>query len=345
MDTRSDEPVPDRSIGPDDVELVIVPRERYSPTIDCLHKVLATVPAGIRTTLVRGGMPDRIVEQVRAIDGGRVRVVGPARHLTPNAARAIGLHDATARYVVFIDNDVEPRAGWLESLVVTARDHDAWVVRPLVLQRVGEKVSIHESGGDCHLERDGPIVTLVETHRHLGEGVSAAGGLVSEPVELFEFHGVLFDRARLVALGGPDERFRSLGDHLDLALRVHTAGGSVWLAADAAITYVIPQRLAWCDVAFFLGRWSPSWTDKSREAFRTVHGVNNPEDPHETWLFGDLHRAYAWLPLGRAVASITRRPITMGVARRFDRFVGRHVARAVQSFAPRWRGDGVELVG
>lgn len=328
------------AFDPAEVELVVVPRERYEPTIDCLRRVIATVPAGVRITLVRGGMPDRTVARVRALDGGRVRVVGPARHLAPNVARSIGLGEAVARFVVFLDNDVEPAPGWLEALVRAALVHDAWVVRPVVLQRIGDEVTVHEAGGDCHLERDGGVVRLVETHRFLGEPPDACRDLVAEDVELFEFHTVLFDRARLVALGGPDERVLSVGEHLDLALRVHAAGGSIRLEPGATTTYVIPHRLAWRDVPFFLGRWSPAWTRATREAFRTLHGVDDPEDRYETWRFAELHRAYAWLPIGRAAAAVVRRPIARGVARRFDRYVGRHLVPVVQAVAPRWRGDG-----
>ncbi len=329
--------------GIDDVELVVVPRERYQPTLDCLRSVLGTVPPTVRVTLVRGGMPDTMAEQVRSLDGGRVQVAGPARHLAPNAARWIGLRSATARYVVFIDNDVEPSPGWLEALVETARARDAWVVRPIVLQRAGDDVRVHESGGDCHLEHAGPVVRLVETHRHIGADVGEVRDLATEEVELFEFHAVLFDRARLVAIGGPDVHVPSVGDHLDLALRVRAAGGSIWLAADAAVTYVVPHRLAVRDLPFFLGRWSPRWTDESRRTIRVRHGVNDPEDPYETWRFAELHRAYAWRPIGDVVAAAVRRPVARGVARRFDRMVGRHVAGLVQATAPRWRGRGLEV--
>lgn len=339
------EDVTPRELGPADVEIVVVPRERYEPTADTLEALVATVPASVPIVLVRGGMPDRLVARLRARHGDRVRIIGPTRHLTSNAARSIGLAAATARYVVFADNDIEPSPGWLEALVATAEEHDAWVVRPLVLQRMPDgRTLVHDAGGDCHLERNGDVVTLVETHLHLGAPLEAVEGLVAQPVEMLEFHAALFDRERLVALGGPDERVRSVGDHLDLALRVRDAGGSLWLAPGSVVTYRIPARVALRDLPFYLVRWSPAWTAKSRAVFREDHGVNDPADPHETWLFADLHRAHAWLPLGRLVAAITRRPVARGVSRRFDRYVGRHVVRLVHVAAPRWRGDGVASI-
>jgi glycosyltransferase involved in cell wall biosynthesis len=324
------------------VELVVIPRERYSGTLAQLGRLLATLPAHVKVTLVRGGMPDRLARNVVALDGGRVRVVGPARHLAPNAARSIGLRTASARYVVFIDNDVDPSPGWLEALVQAAIEEDAWVVRPIVLQRIGDTVTVHESGGDCHLEQYNGVTTLVESHRHLGGRPEDLSDLHREEVELFEFHTVLFDRARLLAIGGPDEQMRSLADHLDLALRVRSAGGSVWLEPASRTTYVVPQRLPLRDLPFFLGRWSPTWTDLSRKAFYEKHGVNDPEDPYYTWRYADLHRSYAWLPIGRAASFVLRRPVTHRVASRFDQLVGARIAACAQRLAPRWRGAGLE---
>lgn len=159
---------------------------------------------------------------------------------------------------------------------------------------------------------------------------------------MFEFHTALFDRARLQAIGGPDENVRTGAEHLDLALRVRSAGGSVWLEPASNVTYAVPQRLPLRDLPFFLGRWSPSWKDLSREAFNEKHGVNNPEDPYRTWDYTDIHRSYAWLPIGRAAAFVLRRPVSLGVARRFDRLVGARIAASLQRLAPRWRGAGLE---
>ncbi len=323
-----------------DVEIVVVPRERYAPTLGTLRRVVATVPHDVRVTLVRGGMPDRMVTAARALHDGRIAVIGPSRHLAPNAARRIGLTASSARFVVFVDNDVVTTPGWFEPLIDAANGTGAWVVRPLVLQRVAGTLSVHEAGGDCHLARCGTTTTLVDLHHHQGRTLDEIGPLHARFVELFEFHTVLFDREKLLALGGPDEAMRSQGDHLDLVLRVHAAGGSVWFEPASRVVYLIPDHLAFRDLPFFLGRWSPAWNRASKHAFFVKHGVNDPTDPYETWRYPDAHRAHAWLPVGRLVARAIRRPIAGGVARRFDRFIGRHLAQIVQRTAPRWRGDG-----
>lgn len=325
-----------------DVDVVMVPRERYEPTGECLRHVLETVPEDVRIVVVRGGMPDRMVDAVKTRGAGRVTVVGPARHLAPNAARSIGLRHATARFVAFVDNDIEPAAGWLERLVDAATERDAWAVRPTVLQRARGEVAVHEAGGDCHLERRGSVTTLVETHRFFGQPLDVLESLGPEAVELFEFHTVLFDRQKLIDLGGPDETMLSQADHLDLALRVRSAGGSIWLEPAAEVTYTIPNRIRLRDLPFFLGRWSRTWNVASRDAFCAKHEVDDPGDPFQTWRYPELHRAYAWLPIGRITARLLRRSDSVEMARRFDRFVGRHLAEVALRSAPRWRGGGLE---
>ena len=221
----------------------------------------------------------------------------------------------------------------------TAIDHDAWVVRPVVLQTDAAGTTIHESGGDCHIhiDADGGR-TLFESHRHLGAPLAVVESLETERVELFEFHAVLFDRCRLEELGGPDEQMLSQGDHLTLALRVHDAGGSIWLEPTAVVGYPIPDRLSRTDVGFFLGRWSPSWTDASRSRFATLHDLSD-NDRCPTWSYVSVHRSYAWFPLGRIAHRVTGRSTPQGWARIFDRLVGARLADATLRLDPRWRGS------
>ena len=320
-----------------EVSVLIVPRERYSPTAATLRAVLETVPADVGVVVVRGGMPARIEAEVEAVGGERVQLVGPARHLAPNAARRLGLRATTTRYVAMLDNDVVPHPGWLGPLLRTAAEHDAWVVRPLVLQTTHQGTTVHDAGGDCRVDvDDAGRRTLQESHRHMGDPVEDVAHLRTEPVELFEFHAALVDRARIEAVGGPDEALLAQGEHLDLALRIHDAGGTVWLEPASVVGYPIPERLALGDLSFFLGRWSPSWIRSSRRHFNAVHNLDD-EDRCFTWGYPQVHRAYAWLPLGRAVQRATGRSTPMGLARRFDTAIGGRLADAALRLDPSWR--------
>lgn len=331
-----------------DVHVVVVPRERYSGTARRLAGLIATLPPEVTVTVVAGGMPTRERRRVAAVadavgsagDGGsRVEVVGPHHHLAPNSARALGLARARRRWVAFVDNDVAPDPGWLEPLVATAEAEGAWAVRPLVLSTLRSRTIVHDAGGSCHLvEHDGRIV-IQEHHAHFGEPADRLPALHTSRVELFEFHTVLFDRERLVELGGPDEALLSTAEHLDLGLRLADAGGTIWLEPSSVVRYEVPERLALRDLPFFLGRWSPSWNRRTRSAFCARHGVDPTVDPCFTWGYADQHRSYAWLQAGRWASRTLRRGSAQGAARRIDDLVGARLADASLRLDPAWRHE------
>lgn len=323
------------------IEIVMVVRERYEPTLDALDAVLRSTPPDVGVVLVPGGWTAKSIRRARILGGDRVRIVGPRRHLAPNAARRIGLRSSCADLVVFVDNDIRVEEGWLEPLIDAARTEDAWVVRPIVLQDVKGRVSIHESGGDCRLDRIGGSVKLVESHRHAGRTLEDIGPLSREVIEMFEFHTVLFDRQRLVDLGGPDQRMLAQGDHLDLALRVRDAGGQVWLEPASRVTYDVPSRIRWRDLSFFLGRWSPRWNSSSRDSFAATHGIDPDLGPW-TWSFADRQRRIAWSMLDLLWARMVPRAAGRKPAERFDSLIGRRLADFVLVLDPRWRGGGLD---
>ena len=52
---------------------------------------------GLQSSSSRGGIPRHLEAQIESIGGDRIHLVGPARHLAPNAARVIGLREVTTR--------------------------------------------------------------------------------------------------------------------------------------------------------------------------------------------------------------------------------------------------------
>ena len=335
-------------VNASEVEIVVVPRERYQPTISSLERLVAATPPEVPLVLVTGGMPDQMVRAAQVIGGSRLRVVGPRRHLAPNAARSIGLDHVTAKFVMFLDNDVSCDMGWLQPLIETAVDRGAWAVRPIILQRVGDRVTIHEAGGDCRLESQEGALCLIESQRYRDKSLGELSGLRTEPVEMFEFHAVLFDRIRLLSIGGPDEAMLASADHLDLGIRVHEAGGDIWIEPSSQVIYEVPSKVVMKDLPFFLGRWSPRWAKSSRDAFVAKHNID-PDLRPNTWSYPNKHRAYAW----RFIARLCRTLYPHGSRWRFvskidticsriiDRTIGRFIAEACLRFAPRWRGGGL----
>jgi hypothetical protein len=160
---------------------------------------------------------------------------------------------------------------------------------------------------------------------------------------MMEFHAVLFDRERLVELGGPDERLLSQGEHLDLALKVHDAGGTVWFEPRGEVTFQVPSKLKMSDLPFFLGRWSPKWNRASERAMCTLHGITDPAMSPTTWAYPDLHRRYAWSGMLSPLVPLIGKKWVGRSAKAFDLLLGRYMANAVLELSPSWRGGGLEI--
>ncbi len=322
-----------------DVEVVIVARDHYSSTPRTVQAVIDTVDESVQVTLVPGALPSRLLSRLAAKAPGRVRCIGPRHHLIPNAARQIGLEQTSAHFVAFVDNDVIPEPGWLDELVRTAVENRATATRPLLLQRFGNEahVTIHESGGICAIGTGPNGRTLVEHHRHMNDPVVAAEGMREQPVDLLEFHCVLFNRAELLAIGGFDTTIESQGEHLDVALRIAEHDGSIWLAPGARATVEFQFGLRPTDATFYLGRWSPRLNHRSKLEFNAKWGITDPLDSPSAWGFAHQARALAWMPLGKAAHRVLRRSTPSALAERFDNVLGRHIANGLVAAAPGWR--------
>jgi GT2 family glycosyltransferase len=141
-----------------DVTVVVVPRERFSVARRALECLLSETTYPFRLVYIDGASP-RSVKRYLDAEARRsgFRLLRSEHHLSPTEARNLGLREAAGtRYVVFIDNDVLVRAGWLEALVGCADETDAWLVGPLYCFGDPPFSTIHMAGGAAHIEvRDG----------------------------------------------------------------------------------------------------------------------------------------------------------------------------------------------
>src|SRR4051812_40057542 len=101
---------------------VIVPtRDRARYLAVALDSVLPQArAAGAETLVVLDGLDAESAAVASARD---VRVISHTRSRGLNAARNTGVAETTGKLVVFVDDDVEVRPGWLEALVGAAAEH------------------------------------------------------------------------------------------------------------------------------------------------------------------------------------------------------------------------------
>ncbi len=267
------------------VTIVVVPRERFSYSRESLESIYQETGYPFELVYVDGGSPPYIRRYLAAkAQQQQFKLIRINHYLSPNRARNIGLGEVKSKYVVFIDNDVIVKRGWLESLVQSAEQTGASVVGTLTcLDRPFHQV-IHNGGGETHIEERNNHGKVT---RHAIQNSYLEGRRVNKiPEELnltkFEFvelHCALV-RTELFAKTGPfDEALLSTREHIDLCLSAASVGGSVYCDRQSIVTYVTGPKFDWWDVTYFMLRWSDAWDLASFDRFRQKWNVE------EDWYF------------------------------------------------------------
>lgn len=252
-----------------DVTLVVVPRERFSFAQRSLESIVLHTETPYALIYVDGNAPRPVRRYLEA----RTRELGFRylrlnRYLMPNEARNIGLKEVRTRYVVFIDNDVLVRPGWLKILLDCAEETGAWVVGPLYLEAKPGAEVIHMAGGDLVSRPQAGRETLYADMRLYGVPERSAE-LARQPTDLAEFHCMLVRTEVFDRLGPLDENMMTTREHVDFCMAVRQAGGSIYFEPQSAISYVPADTdtLEWYDLRFHLFRWNEAKTQATIRHF------------------------------------------------------------------------------
>jgi hypothetical protein len=289
-------PVPTDPIQTPASTIVIVPRETFASTPQCVANVCEHRENDARLLVVDAGSPRRVQHQLERLavlyDFALLRVDG---YLTPNEARNLAMQKVTTPYVVFLDNNVQVSHGWLEALERCAAETGAAVVAPTTITvELGRSV-LHQMGGEAHVaERDGRRI-LRNSHLHQGEAPEDHTTATRTLTEEAEFHAVLVDSSWLRKVGGLDPELYSLFEHTDICMQIRAEGGTVWSEPESIVSYGRPRFLHRGDREYYVLRWSEDWNERSGQRFRSVWRLD--EDPSlavAPW--ANERRRYAYRP-------------------------------------------------
>lgn len=258
------------------ISIVVVPRERFSATQRSLEDIYKHTTLPFRLVYVDAGSPPRVRRYLetaaREKDFDLVRV---DRFLSPTQARNLALSRVNTKYVVFLDNDVLLTPHWLERLLLCAEETGAWVVGPLYLQGELQEERIHMAGGFMHTREQDGKRTFYDEHLFADSLLSDVGAaLERKPCDYVEFHCALVRTDVFTRLGPLDEELLSVHEHLDFAIRVKQAGGSVYFEPNAVISYLQPPPCEWRDLPYFLMRWSEAWNRGTVQHFKAKWGYS-----------------------------------------------------------------------
>lgn len=271
------------------VALIVGPRERFSSTQASLESLYRDTdyPFDLIYVDVNSPRPIRqyLEEQSRQ---KQFKLIRTDRYLSPTQAKNVGLRYIFSqakdeyKYVVFIENDVLVKQGWLTKLVECAEETGAAVVGPLTC--IGQPLHqvIHNAGGKSYITtelKDG------RTSRHIYQSAALTGKAVAEVADQLhrkktdyaEFHCMLVRAAIFAKVGLLDEGMLATREHIDFCFMVTQAGGSIYSEREAVVTtdtigietnqkglvnwfgkVQIPD-FKWFDMYYFMLRWNDAW--------------------------------------------------------------------------------------
>jgi GT2 family glycosyltransferase len=199
-------------------------------TSNCLQHVLRTLPEGIPCEVIivddASPTPLRLPE---AADP-RVAIITAPSNLGFAGACNLGAASATGTFLLFLNNDTEPQAGWLDSMIRCAdADADIGIVGARLLYPTGTTqhagvVFSQEDGLPRHVYRGFPGDHPAVTRARDFQAVTAACMLVKRDV--------------FVGLGGFSTEYRNEFEDIDFCLRAGAAGLRVAYCPDAVVTHL-----------------------------------------------------------------------------------------------------------
>ena len=274
--------------------LIVGPRERFSHTEQCLESLYANTDYPFDLVFVDVCSPkpvERYIQQKAKKES--FEVIRTSRYISPNQARNVGLRHvllshADTQYVVFVENDVIFKTGWLSRLIDCAEETGAAVVGPLTCLGSPAHQVIHNAGGRSYIKTD---LKRGQPRRKIKQSAYLTGQPVAKvPEELgrvkcdyVEFHCMLartsifktapFERTH----GLLDEGMMATREHIDFCFMVTEAGGTIYSDRTSVVTtdtigisnnktglmewfgqFKLPDFKLY-DLPYFMLRWSDAW--------------------------------------------------------------------------------------
>jgi GT2 family glycosyltransferase len=210
------------------VSIVIPVHGRAELTRGCLDAVLADLPGDCEVVVVDDASPDSTPQLLEGY-GEAIEVVRRGENGGFAAACNEGAAAAGGELLLFLNNDTEPRPGWLAALRGYAGAHPEAAVLGARLLYPGEVVQhagvvFGQDGYPHHLYAGFPAEHPAVTHPRRLQAVTAACMLVR--------------RDAFAAAGGFDSGFHNSLEDVDLCLRIGEAGGEVHYCPEAVLVHL-----------------------------------------------------------------------------------------------------------
>jgi GT2 family glycosyltransferase len=210
------------------VSIVIPVHGRAHLTERCLELVLADLGEDCEVVVVDDASDDETPELLAGY-GERIRAIRLEQNAGFATACNHGAAAASGEWLLFLNNDTEPRPGWLEALRRYAGGHPRAAV-------VGTKL-LYPTGVVQHA---GVVFGQDGYPHHLYAGFPAGHPAVSHPRRLQAVTAacMLVDHSAFEGAGGFDCGFHNSLEDVDLCLRIGESGGEVHYCDEATVVHL-----------------------------------------------------------------------------------------------------------
>jgi GT2 family glycosyltransferase len=210
------------------ISIVVPVHNRAGLTRSCLDAVLAGLPAGCEVVVVDDASTD---STPKLLDSYRdaIRPLTLPRNLGYAGACNEGAAAASGEVLLFLNNDTEPRDGWLRALEDYADEYPAAAV-------IGAKL-LYPTGAVQHA---GVVIGQDGYPHNLYAGLPAEHPAVNRSRRLQAVTGACMwvGRTAFEAAGGFDTGFANSLEDVDLCLRIGAAGGEVHYCHESVVTHL-----------------------------------------------------------------------------------------------------------
>lgn len=252
------------------VAIVVVLRDRFSPTFKCLQILEKNTPEAHETIALLPTAPEKLKSELSAAFPKTRFVFGPQLQ-NPAELRNAGLRLSAHRLAVLMDNDVFVRPGWLSAMVRCQSETGAAMVMPLILE---SSTRIHTAGNELLFTYKDGVKYGQKVLRYAKLTHWKDTELKRAPVDYAELHCQLVVRETALRLGVFDEALREVGE-VDSGLTWAKAGEKMFFEPTSVVQYDFPERIThYEDVRPYLYKWDMREILKGYEYFKQKWGMD-----------------------------------------------------------------------
>jgi GT2 family glycosyltransferase len=218
------------------VSIIVLNFDCAKMTADCIESIEKTTSdASVDVVLVDNGSEEEEFRKVNMLASSRVKVVRCQKKMGFGEANNIGVEESAGDYVVFMNNDVVVKPGWLEKMIcVFDTELKVGAVGPKMLFPNNE---LQEAG--CVVTGDG---VSIQIGRQIGRESVTDLPFDLESTQIVDYCSaacLLMRRADFMKLGGFDPQFEpAYYEDSDLVFRLRSLGHFCYYCGAAEIWHI-----------------------------------------------------------------------------------------------------------